>query len=133
MALLLGEPHRVDLSSCAGVFMYASVFACKQQSVMAGSAVRGQIKMSSPPAHFHSHLSADLWELGELTRRISLVRHGPVCPALTQWAETQPTHPPTHISQIRTQTAALQLGPGLSKCIYVFNTRCCRIMSFPLT
>lgn len=42
--------------------MYASLFACKQQSVMTGSAVRGQIKMSSPPAHFHSHLSADLWE-----------------------------------------------------------------------
>lgn len=29
---------------------------------MTGSAVRGQIKMDSPPAHFHSHLSADLWE-----------------------------------------------------------------------
>lgn len=42
--------------------MHASLFACKQQSVMAGSAVRGQIKMDSPPAHFHSHLSADLWE-----------------------------------------------------------------------
>lgn len=39
-----------------------SVFACKQASVMTGSAVRGQIKMSSLPAHFHSHLSADLWE-----------------------------------------------------------------------
>lgn len=42
--------------------MYASLFACKQHGVMTGSAVRGQIKMDSPPAHFHSHLSADLWE-----------------------------------------------------------------------
>lgn len=50
------------LGWCEGVFMYASLFACKQHSVMTGSAVRGQIKMDSPPAHFHSHLSADLWE-----------------------------------------------------------------------
>lgn len=52
----------VCLHLYAGVLMYASVFACKQPSVMTGSAVRGQIKMSSRPAHFHSHLSADLWK-----------------------------------------------------------------------
>lgn len=52
----------VCLHLYAGVLMYASVFACKQPSVMTGSAVWGQIKMSSRPAHFHSHLSADLWK-----------------------------------------------------------------------
>lgn len=37
---------------------------------MTGSAVWGQIKMSSLSAHFHSHLSADLWE----ARRANTVR-----------------------------------------------------------
>lgn len=54
--------NRVCLHLFVGVFMYARVFACKQLSVMTGSAARGQIKMSSPSAHFRSHLSAELWE-----------------------------------------------------------------------
>lgn len=53
----------VFVSTCTWVSLcIASVFACFQASVMTGSALPGQIKMSSLSAHFHSHLSADLQE-----------------------------------------------------------------------
>lgn len=51
------------ISDCTGVSLcMQACLLVNSVSVMTGSAVRGQIKMSSPPAHFHSHLSADLWE-----------------------------------------------------------------------
>ncbi|KAA8593329.1 hypothetical protein FQN60_009445 [Etheostoma spectabile] len=52
----------------------------------------GQIKMSSLPAHFHSHLSADLWEALEADSVHLFVRDGPVCPALTQNHSLESSH-----------------------------------------
>lgn len=53
-----------DPCPCVGTSMYAEdtrVFRCKQGECYDWISCMRQIKMSSPPAHFHSHLPADLF------------------------------------------------------------------------
>lgn len=110
------------MSACVWCMLriWVCVFACKQASVMTGSAVQARLKWA------HCRLisipiclltSGKPWKLSWC---ISLVLDGPVCSALTQPVKTQLTH----VTQIRTDS--VEYNSDLASFLNLALRRLCR-------